>query len=88
MGGVVSETLYAIKVVASFGMEEKELEKFKVWTTNTENVGKRFQTRFAFMFGIMKFAIFSFYTFSFWLGSQFILNKTANSNSDGKPYTP
>jgi ABC-type multidrug transport system fused ATPase/permease subunit len=28
-GGVVSETLYAIKVVASFGREQLELEKFK-----------------------------------------------------------
>lgn len=40
MGGVVSETLYAIKVVASFSMEKKELEKFKVWTKQTEVVGK------------------------------------------------
>lgn len=74
MGGVVSETLYAIKVVVSFGQEEKELEKFKEWTNNTEIVGKQYQLRFAFMFGIMKFAIFSFYTFSFWLGTEFILN--------------
>ena len=28
MGGVVSETLYAIKVVASFGRESEELAKF------------------------------------------------------------
>ena len=42
MGGVVSETLYAIKVVASFGMEQKELEKFKEITAQTEIVGKRF----------------------------------------------
>jgi hypothetical protein len=60
-------------VVSSFGMEEKELEKFKEWTNLTEKVGKKYQLRFAFMFGIMKFAIFSFYTFSFYLGSQFIL---------------
>jgi len=32
MGGVVSETLYAIKVVTSFGQEEREIEKFKEWT--------------------------------------------------------
>lgn len=40
------------------------------------------------MFGIMKFAIFSFYTFSFWLGSEFIYNQRPNSNNGGKPYTP
>ena len=42
MGGVVSESLYAIKVIASFGMEERELEKFKKWTDHTESVGKKF----------------------------------------------
>lgn len=35
-GGVVSETLYAIKVVASFGREELELEKFKKQSKKTE----------------------------------------------------
>ena len=72
MGGVVSETLYAIKVVASFGREEKELQKFKEWTRQTEIVGKRYQCRFAFMVAIMKFAIFSFYTFAFYIGIRFI----------------
>ena len=32
MGGVVSETLYAIKVVASFGREKEEIDKFLRWT--------------------------------------------------------
>jgi len=72
MGGVVSETLYAIKVVTSFGREETEIEKFKKWTDKTEKVGKQFQCRFAFMVAIMKCAIFSFYTFSFYIGSVFI----------------
>ena len=79
MGGVVSETLYAIKVVASFGQEMKELEKFKKWTDKTESVGKKFQFRLAFMVAIMKCAIFSFYTFSFYVGSYFILNEYSNS---------
>ena len=42
VGGVVSEILYAIKVVVSFGREEKELEKFKECAKKTEEVGKRF----------------------------------------------
>jgi hypothetical protein len=32
MGGVVSETLYAVKVVASFGRESTEIKKFLGWT--------------------------------------------------------
>jgi ABC-type multidrug transport system fused ATPase/permease subunit len=69
---VVSETLYAIKVVASFGREELELEKFRKQTKQTEMVGKCYQRRFSFMVAIMKFAIFSFYTFSFYIGSLYI----------------
>jgi ABC-type multidrug transport system fused ATPase/permease subunit len=88
MGGVVSETLYAIKVVSSFGMEEKEIEKFKIWNKKTEIMGKKFVDRFSFMYGIMKFAIFSFYTFAFYIGSQMIYEGTPNSNSDDQPYTP
>ena len=86
MGGVVSETLYAIKVVSSFGQEEKEIKKFMEWTDNTEVVGKKFHLRFSFMFGIMKFAIFSFYTFSFWLGSDFIYHERPNASNGGKAY--
>lgn len=87
MGGVVSETLYAIKVVASFGQETKELNKFKKWTDKTESVGKKFQCRLAFMVAIMKCAIFSFYTFSFYVGSYFILNEYRNSTNGGELYT-
>jgi ATP-binding cassette, subfamily B (MDR/TAP), member 1 len=32
MGGLVSETLYAVKVVASFGREREEINKFLGWT--------------------------------------------------------
>ena len=86
MGGVVSETLYAIKVVASFGRENKEIDKFLAWTRKTEQVGKSFQRRFAFMVAIMKCAIFSFYTFAFYVGSVYIQDKKANPNNDNKPY--
>ena len=72
VGGVVSEILYAIKIVASFGREEKELDKFKECTRKTEEVGKMYQRRFSFMVAIMKCAIFSFYTFAFYVGSVFI----------------
>jgi ABC-type multidrug transport system fused ATPase/permease subunit len=77
-GGVVSETLYAIKVVASFGREELELKKFKEQSKRTEEVGKCYQRRFSFMVAIMKFAIFSFYTFSFYVGSLYIQYQKPN----------
>ena len=89
MGGVVSETLYAIKVVSSFGREAQELDKFITWTKQTEDVGKRYQRRYSFMVAIMKFAIFSFYTFSFYVGSVYIQKQKPNSNKgtgDDKVY--
>ena len=72
MGGAVSETLYAIKVVASFGREDRELGKFIKWSERTREVGRRYQRRYSFMVGIMKLAIFSFYTFAFYVGSIYI----------------
>ena len=87
MGGVVSETLYAIKVVASFGREAQELEKFIKYTKKAEKVGKSYQRRYSFMVAIMKFAIFSFYTFAFYIGSLYIQHQKPNESKDGKPYT-
>lgn len=74
MGGAVSETLYAIKVVASFGREKKELQKFIRWSEKTRDVGRKYQRRYSFMVAVMKLAIFSFYTFAFYIGSVFIEN--------------
>lgn len=72
MGGAVSETLYAIKVVASFGREGRELDKFIKWSEKTREVGRRYQRRYSFMVAVMKLAIFSFYTFAFYIGSIYI----------------
>jgi ABC-type multidrug transport system fused ATPase/permease subunit len=72
LGGVVSETLYAIKVVVSCGGELKEMAKFTEQANKIFDVGKRYHLRFSFMVAIMKFAIFSFYTFAFYVGARFI----------------
>ncbi len=72
MGGVVSEILYAIKVVISFGRENLELDKFYKFSEQANDIGKKYQRRYSFMVAIMKFAIFSFYTFSFYVGSLFV----------------
>jgi ABC-type multidrug transport system fused ATPase/permease subunit len=74
MGGVAEETLTAIKVVASFGREEKELEKFVTWSLRTLKVAKRSQKMMSFMVGLMKFCIFFFYTFALLIGTVFMLN--------------
>lgn len=38
LGGIAEETLTAIKVVTSFGREQRELEKFTFWSQKTREV--------------------------------------------------
>jgi len=40
LGGLAEETFTAIKVVTSFGREEREIAKFDKWSTRTCDVGK------------------------------------------------
>lgn len=72
LGGIAEETLTAIKVVASFGREERELEKFVKWSLRTLKVAKRSSSTFSFMVGLMKFCIFFFYTYALVIGTLFI----------------
>lgn len=48
MGGIAEETLTAIKVVASFGREDREVEKFTKWANQSADVSKKQ----AFFFGL------------------------------------
>lgn len=72
MGGIAEETLTAIKVVASFGREDRELAKFVKWSLRTLRIAKRSSATFSFMVGLMKFCIFFFYTFALVIGSFMI----------------
>ena len=85
MGGICEETLTAIKVVAGFGREDRELRKFAKWSRRTTAVAKKFTFMYSFMVGIMKFAIYGFYVFAFYIGSIYIENETINSRT-GLPY--
>lgn len=78
LGGIAEETLTAIKVVTSFGREERELKKFVKWSTRTQNVAKKSAAMMSFMVGLMKFCIFFFYTYSLLIGSILIENGRIN----------
>ena len=69
---MAEETLTAIKVVASFGREDRELEKFKKNADETRAVAKKATFNMSLMVGIMKFTIFFFYTFAMFWGSRYI----------------
>ena len=81
MGGIAEETLTAIKVVSSFGREDRELEKFTKWANRSASVSKKQAFFFGLTQGIIKFAIFFFYTYSLYWGSYFILNKKYNRHT-------
>ena len=42
LGGYVSEVLYAIKIVVSFGQEERELKKFEEFSIKARSSGLSF----------------------------------------------
>ena len=85
MGGIAEETLTAIKVVSSFGREDRELAKFTVWANESCAVAKRAALFMGLTQGLVKFAIFFFYAYSLYWGSYFILNEKPNGQT-GEPY--
>ena len=84
LGGLAEETLTAIKVVAGFGREDRELRKFASFSRKTHRVAKQYTFMYSFMVGIMKFAIFAFYCYSFYVGSFLVENQTINSKTGEK----
>ena len=72
LGGIAEETLTAIKVVTSFGREERELSKFTAWSDKTREVALNQAQTYALCVGLTKFSIFFFYTYSLYCGSWFI----------------
>jgi ABC-type multidrug transport system fused ATPase/permease subunit len=77
---VAEETLTAIKVVSSFAREERELRKFARNSRETTEVAKKASATMALMVGIMKFAIFFFYSYTLYVGSFFIEYSVSDYN--------
>ena len=84
MGGIAEETLTAIKVVTGFGREDREILKFTKWANRSASVAKKQAFFFGLTQGLVKFAIFFFYTYSMFWGSYFIYNR--KENKDGTIY--
>jgi ATP-binding cassette, subfamily B, bacterial MsbA len=90
LGGIAEETLTAIKVVTSFGREERELEKFTAWSEKTREVALKQAQTYALCVALTKFSIFFFYSYSLFVGSFFIQNGVINTSftqpPGGAPY--
>jgi len=82
LGGVVSETLQAIKMVIAFGGEDIEKKKMEKCILQTEQIGKKQQIVFGSMQASIKTAIFMYYTYTFFLGGLFVVNQKEKGNGD------
>lgn len=69
---MAEETLAAIKVVACFTREERELRKFTRHAQEAQSVAKVAVRRMALAQGLIKFSIFFFYAYTLYVGSFFI----------------
>ena len=72
LGGLIEETLTAVKLIASFAQEDKEMNKFEKLADDTRQVAQKTEICVAGFIGAFRFAIFGFYCYSFWVGTYFI----------------
>ena len=66
---MTEESLTAIKLVASFAQEDKEVEKFEKIALETKEIAKKSDKLSAYMFGFFKSFILGFYVYALWIGS-------------------
>jgi len=86
MGGVVEESLSAIRLITSFANEDKEIKKFDTLANEVREISHRSEYWLAAMIGIFRFVIFGFYAYSFWIATVYIEKKKVNPNT-GELYT-
>jgi ABC-type multidrug transport system fused ATPase/permease subunit len=84
LGGVVEETLTAIKVVTSFGREDREMAKFIGVSEKTKEIAMNQMSTYAVMVALMKFTTFMFYAYAFYVGSWFIQLQIPNNSIGSK----
>ena len=82
MGGIVEETLSACKLVISFANENIEINKFTKKAAEVKTESQRSEKLTALFYGLFRLMIFGFYVYSFWLGTQMILDKRTNYNGE------
>ena len=72
LGGIVEESLSAVKLIVSFANEEKEVAKFMNKATETRDIARSTDLLIAFIIGLIRFLLIGFYSYAFWIGSVYI----------------
>lgn len=86
LGGVVEESLTAIRLIASFANEKKEEEKFNKLAAETRDVAHTQEFWSAFIVGFFKMFIFGYYVYSFYIASIYIEKGYENPSNHYKKY--
>lgn len=85
MGGVVEESLGAIRLITSFANEDKELVKFDKLADEVRHIAHRSEYWLAAFVGLFRLLIFGFYTYAFWIATVYIEDRKNDPNT-GKTY--
>ena len=72
MGGIVEENLSAIKLIVSFANEHISFKKFEEMAKATREVSLHSNNMISLITGIIRFLIFGFTSYGFWIGSVFV----------------
>lgn len=86
LGGVIEESLNAVRLIASFANEKKEQEKFRKLAEQVRNVSHKQEFWSSFIVGFFKFVIFAYYVYSFYIASIYMEKKYTNPSKHYKPY--
>jgi len=86
MAGVVEESLFAIKLIASFANEEKEVKKFEKLATKTLEVSRNQSLWTAILVAWFKMFIFGYFCYTFYIATIYIEKKYTNPSRNYKPY--
>ena len=86
LGGVVEESLTAIRLIASFANEDKEVKKFVNLATEVKTVAHSQEFWSAFIVGAFKMFIFLYYVYSFYIASVYMQKGYGNPSKNYTTY--
>lgn len=87
MSGVIEESLSAIKLIASFANEEKEIKKFTDLANEVRVVAHKQEFWLSTFFAFFRLFIFGFYVYAFYIATIFIEKKRKNPCNNNEIYT-
>lgn len=86
LGGMIEESLTAVKLIASFANEKIETEKFRKKSKIVLDVTHRAEVWLSTVVALFKFSIFGYYVYSFYIATIYISKGYKNPSVHYKTY--